>query len=267
MPRCFWEDYLEIKRIPLLLDASMYSAEWDVERSKGVHLMQIVEAMEEERNSVLGLPQTNKNATPEALEAYRFGGFMFEHAIAWHIVEVECLHNPSLVRPGEYFWCHKCNKSFATRDDKDYAKCKDNAHTGIFATPDALRVDTMRLQEWKFTWKSIRRAGADNDFHCSICGGSVLRNRCMKCKVVAVEGPDFDFREHIQDGIWRWPVQTKSYCHLLGLLGADLSAYFVNGDYTTHTPQPTTYELNFTKRELKENWSAIVAHAEKENWI
>lgn len=244
----------------------MYSAEWDVERSKGIHLMQIVESMEEERNKVLGLPQPNKNATPEALEAYRFGGFMFEHAMAWHIIEVECQRNMCLVRPGEFFWCHTCNESLSILDPKK-AECLRKRHKGIFATPDALRLDTMRLKEWKFTWKSIRRAGGDNDFICALCGGGVLKNRCMKCKVVAVEGPDFDFREHVRDGIWRWPVQTMSYCYLLDVLGADLEAYFVSGDYTTHTPQPTRYEMTFTKRDLNENWSAIIAHAEKENWL
>lgn len=229
---------MQIDRIPLKLDASMYSADWDTVRSNGVHLMQIVEFMEEERAEVLGERKINKWANDEQLENYRFGGFLFEHAMAWHIIEVECQRHPSLIRPGEIFWCDTCEESLPALDPKRDV-CLREGHKGIFATPDALRTDTMRLKEWKFTWKSLKRAGGDDDREY----------------------------EHIRQGIWRWPVQTMAYCYLLDITGADQEVYFVNGDYTNRVPQAMRYEMNFTKRDLAENWAGIISTARREKWI
>jgi hypothetical protein len=228
-----------IKRVPLHLDAKMYSADWDVPRSAGVHLMQIVELMEMERCEVLGIPAPNKGKTQEELNRYAFGGFMFEHAMAYHIIEVECQQSGgSLIKPGEFFWCARCDEVLPLSDQKRPV-CLGKGHTGIFATPDALRVDTWRLKEWKFTWKSLRRAGGDEDKEY----------------------------EHIREGIWRWPIQTMSYCHLVETTGADQEVFFVNGDYTDRTPQLMRYEMDFTPRELRENWAGIVSTARREGWI
>lgn len=232
-----------ITRIPLTLDASMYSAEWDVPRSSGVHLMQIVERMEEERAEVLGERAANRGASASDLESYRFGGYLFEHAMAWHIVEVECQRHPSLlVRPGEFFWCVVCEETFPLFDTRR-ERCLKRGHKGIFATPDALRTDTWRIKEWKFTWKSLRRAGGDNDVEAN---------------------PNY---EHITLGIWRWPVQTMAYCWLTETLGADQEVFFVNGDYTDKVPKVMRYEMDFTPRELRENWQGIVNAARKEGWL
>lgn len=229
---------MQIIREPLLLEANMYSAEWDVPRSVGCHLMQIIELMEDERAEVLGIKKTNKSASEDELQAYRFGGYLFEHAMAWHIVEVECQRNPVLIRPGEYFWCAVCDEFMALLDIKR-VDCLAAGHKGIFGTPDAIRTDTWRLKEWKFTWKSLRRAGGDND----------------------------NEYEHIRDGIWRWPIQTMAYCHMIGTTGADLEAFFVNGDYTDRKPQPMRYVMDFTERDLKENWAGIVSTARREGWV
>lgn len=230
-----------ITRTPLALDAKMYSAEWDVARSSGVHLMQIIEHMEEERAELLGEASPNKNASLVDLEAYRFGGFLFEHAMAWHIIEVECARHPGLlVRPGEFFWCAECGVAYPLGDSKRDS-CVRSGHKGIFATPDAIRTDTWRLKEWKFTWKSLRRAGGDDD-------------------------PELTY-EHIRDGIWRWPVQTMAYCWLVETLGADLEAFFVNGDYTDRRPKAMRYAMDFTQRDLDENWAGIVTTAEGLEWI
>ena len=229
---------MKITRTELILDASMYSEDWDAVRSPGLHLMQIVEHMEEERCSVLGIKPPNKGMSEDELQAYRFGGFMFEHAMAWHIIEVECARQPHLVRPGECFWCHQCNQfnPTASRLAKD---CIRKGHKGIYGTPDAFRTDVMRLKEWKFTWKSLRRAGGDGDTEY----------------------------EHIRDGIWRWPVQTMAYCQMLGVTEADQEVFFVNGDYTNKRPRAMRYAMEFSERDLKQNWDGIVSTAEAEGWL
>jgi hypothetical protein len=230
---------MKITRTPITLDSGLYSAEWDAVRSPGLHLMHIVERMEEERNEILGIRGVNKNASPDELEAYRFGGFMYEHVVAEHIIATECERNPTgLMRPGEFFWCAQCDVSLGSLDPKR-ERCLSRGHKGIFATPDAVVIDTWRLKEWKFTWKSLRRAGGDDDVEY----------------------------EHVRDGIWRWPVQTMAYCYLLDMTGADLEAFFVNGDYTDKRPKVMRYSMDFTKRDLQENWSAIVNTAKTEGWL
>lgn len=241
---------MSITRVPLVLDASYYSAEWNAVRSEGVHLMQIIGRMEEERDEILG-NKRKYDTTAEDLEAYRFGGFMFEHVIAQHIIDVECAREPEkLVRPGELFWCYVCKTAEFTADEQ-YWDCRTAGHTGIFATPDAIRTDTWRLKEWKFTWKSLRRAGGDQHYN----------DKLGELK------PEFKDYENIRDGIWRWPVQTMAYCYLLDTTGADLEAFFVNGDYTNKRPKIMRYEMDFTEHELLENWTSIVNAAEAENWL
>lgn len=239
-----------IIRKPITLSAGMYSAEWDVTRSAGTHLMQIVDRMEEERNLVLGGGKQNW-ASPDDLESYRFGGFIWEHAIAWHIVESELSHGGSLIRPGEMFWCAECDASLGLGDPKR-DMCMRAGHKGIFATPDAIRTDTWRLEEWKFTWKSLKRAGADND------------NPEHELFVAGTNRPEY---EHIREGVWRWPIQAMAYCYLLDTLGADLKVFFVNGDYCDRVPKPMRYEMEFTPRDLKENWDGIVDMAKTEGMI
>lgn len=244
---------MQINRVPLTLDSSKYSAEWDAIRSPGTHLMQIVDRMEREREEVLGnKPRDYSEFAPEELEAYRFAGFMYEHMIAQHIIDVECERSPErLIRPGEFFWCGQCDVSLSYLDPKRM-RCLELGHKGIFLTPDAVRADTWRLKEWKFTWKSLKRAGADQQW-CKDHNGHW-----------DTEEPHY---EHVREGIWRWPVQTMAYCYVLDTLGADLEAFFVNGDYKDRRPKVMRYEMDFTKRDLKENWDAIVSTARGEGWL
>jgi hypothetical protein len=73
--------------------------------------------------------------------------------------------------------------------------------------------------------------------------------------------------EHVRDGIWRWPIQTMAYCFLLESSGADLEAFFVNGDYTDRRPKVMRYSMEFTERDKRENWDAIVCSAEEQGWL
>lgn len=229
---------MKITRSDVILDAGVYSADWGAERSHGLHLMQVVEKMEEERCEVLGIKPPNKGLSVDELQAYRFGGFVWEWAMAWHIMEVECKRTPHLIRPGEFYWCYQCNQPMPVYDPQ-HSTCLSRKHTGIYGNPDGLRTDTWRLKEWKFTWKSMRRAGGDGEHQY----------------------------EHIRDGIWRWPVQTMGYCYMVEAQGADQEVFFANGDYTDKRPRVSRYAMEFSKRELQENWDGIVSQAEKEGWL
>ena len=92
---------------------------------------------------------------------------------------------------------------------------------GITGTPDGLWVNGQEwLEEYKATWRSSRRP------------------------------LETDFRT------WLW--QIKSYCHMLRVSRARLRAMFVNGDYRDSGPQIKQWEMEFTQRELEENWLMIV---------
>lgn len=66
----------------------------------------------------------------------------------------------------------------------------------------------------------------------------------------------------------KWIVQIKSYCHHLKLSRAYLIVLFVNGGldrrYHDHQPELHSWELQFTPRELQDNWSMLVRFAREE---
>jgi hypothetical protein len=102
---------------------------------------------------------------------------------------------------------------------------------GIWMTPDAVDFgcDPPALEEWKVTWRSASRD---------------------------LEG------EH-----WHWFVQMKAYCHALHLTRANLRILYVNGDYRPTVPKPQGYSIEFTQRELEENFSMVIQHARSRGWL
>lgn len=231
---------MKVIRKPLLIDSKSYAFDWNVERSMGCHVMGVVEQMA----VTLGMEEQYSTAMPaEALEWYRFGGFLNEYVMAAHLIEIECDRNPNgLFRPGEFMWCYEC-------DDVIYPSrgvlgepigedhCLRRSHHGIFGTPDAIRTTDYSIKEWKCTWKTSRRAGGDNDTDGS--------------------------REHIRTGIWRWPVQTMVYAWAMETEKAELSAMWMNGDYRPPRPSGDTFEFTFTRAELESNWSSLVSYARR----
>lgn len=77
------------------------------------------------------------------------------------------------------------------------------------------------LHEFKFTWKSMRR-------------------------------------ESDLSGEWMWMAQMMAYCHALGTNIAELHVYWANGDYRNSGPQYKIYRIEFTDREIRENWASII---------
>lgn len=99
---------------------------------------------------------------------------------------------------------------------------------GIFGSPDAVDCDGHRLMEFKVTWKSSSRA---------------------------------------IESFFKYMVQVKAYCHMLGLTECDLYVFFVCGNH--RPPIPTAGEgikawrLEFSPHELKDCWRMLVENGKE----
>jgi hypothetical protein len=101
---------------------------------------------------------------------------------------------------------------------------------GIIFSPDLLLFNGhTTVGEIKLTWLSSREVPrvVDNNFP-----------------------PKFD----------KWLVQMKAYCYALETASARLYAFFVNGDYKPPKPELLCWDIEFTARELQENWALITNH-------
>lgn len=100
---------------------------------------------------------------------------------------------------------------------------------GIACSPDG--VDKFwRVHEYKCTWKSSNH--------------------------------DIQDKKH-----WMWMVQIRAYCYVMNATRARLHVFFVNGDYRGSGPQLKVWDLEFTQRELDENWKMLVNHAKSKGWL
>lgn len=59
----------------------------------------------------------------------------------------------------------------------------------------------------------------------------------------------------------KYLTQLKAYCHGMSVREARLIVYFVNGDYRPMMPCLKAYDIEFTQRELDENWTMLMRHA------
>lgn len=110
---------------------------------------------------------------------------------------------------------------------------------GIAFSPDLLiNNGVLRLGEIKLTWLSSRDVPRES-------GINVLP-------------PKFD----------KYLVQMKGYCHALGTPYARLYVFFVNGDYThPYSPELLSWDIEFTERELQENWEMLINHAKQKRML
>lgn len=101
---------------------------------------------------------------------------------------------------------------------------------GIICSPDGECVKDGYIEEYKCTWKSTKKKPWE---------------------------------------IWRWMVQVKSYCYVMGVNMVMFHVLHVNGDYsffrgnTDGGPEYKQYMILFTDNELQDNWNMIKDHAEK----
>ena len=96
---------------------------------------------------------------------------------------------------------------------------------GIYMTPDGWEPEGRVLHEYKATWKSCAREIESN---------------------------------------WRYMTQVKSYCRGMATNKAKMYVLYLLGNYRD-IRQPVTkcYDLEFTQRELDDNWKMITNHARK----
>lgn len=101
---------------------------------------------------------------------------------------------------------------------------------GIAMSPDAIDLTDYVLEEYKATWLSCKHP---------------------------IDGTKF----------WHWMVQIKAYCKALGTRTARLRVFYVAGDWRGSGPQVRGWTLEFTERELEENWAMITNHARLKGYI
>lgn len=64
--------------------------------------------------------------------------------------------------------------------------------------------------------------------------------------------------------LWKYFVQCKSYCHMLGVVKGRLRVVFMNGDYKENrAPLSRVYRATFDEQDLVSNWSMITTHGNK----
>jgi len=96
---------------------------------------------------------------------------------------------------------------------------------GIYMTPDGWEPASRVLCEYKVTWKSCSKPIEDN---------------------------------------WRYCTQIKSYCRGMATNRARLYVLYLMGNWRDiRQAWPLFYDLEFSQRELDDNWSMIVSHAKK----
>lgn len=104
---------------------------------------------------------------------------------------------------------------------------------GIYLSPDLIIANcAVRVGEIKLTW--------------------------MSCREMPLERTT-----HMPEKFSKWFVQMMAYCHILETPYARLIGFFVNGDYPRGAPRPRllAWDLQFTSRELTDNWRMLMNHA------
>lgn len=65
------------------------------------------------------------------------------------------------------------------------------------------------------------------------------------------------------DTIWYWMTQFKSYCMMLGVNVTVARILYIMGDYRGSGPQYHVYRIEYSDRELQENWDMILSHRDE----
>lgn len=123
---------------------------------------------------------------------------------------------------------------------------------GVAYSPDLLifNGDTT-LGEIKLTWYSCRYAPVSRE-QAEAAGQPHLAN----------DRDEFD-----SERFDKWFTQIKAYCYHLKLHKARLIVCFVNGNYKPPTPVVLAWDLQFSQRELDENWAMLLNHARSEGML
>lgn len=135
-----------------------------------------------------------------------------------------------------YIWEYVVADGLARALQSDFIVRPGECHKdGIIGSPDLWHLIDQQVWETKATYRSFRRMGED-------AGGL---------------GGDF----------WIWKVQMAGYCHMMEVDTARLICLFMNGNYAPPIPMTKSWNVEFTGRELDENWRMLVGHAKKRGWL
>jgi hypothetical protein len=171
-------------------------------RSSGLHLSSLVKAAVQE---ITGKKLESIEGEQEGVRAQM--GFLWERAMEYAFTE------------------------YMNAERKGIKKQLKVELEGVTGSPDGLSVKDSVLEEYKCTWRSMRRWNED---------------------------PEGNFLY--------WFMQVKGYLHMLGLTKVRFFIFWVNGDYTYKPgrgPQVTTQEFEFTEEELSDNWALLIAQRGK----
>lgn len=171
-------------------------------RSSGLHLSSLVKAAVQE---ITGKEMKAIEGEQEGIRAQM--GFLWERAL-------------------EYAF-----KEYMNAERKGIKKQLKVELEGVKGSPDGLSIKDNVLEEYKCTWRSLRR-----------------------------------WNEDPEESFLYWFMQVKGYLHMLGLKRVRFFIFWVNGDYTYKPgrgPQVTTQEFEFTEEELQDNWALLMAQRGK----
>ena len=133
-------------------------------------------------------------------------------------------------RPGEYVTQHTADCVYS----RVVVRVGDSAcpcGAGVIYSPDHFLFNgVFRLGEFKATWLSIKKGLKDRRFD-------------------------------------KWHTQMRVYCFHLGTPYARLYALFMNGDYTTFSPQLLAWDIEYSYKELFEEWQTLLRHGRRKGLI
>lgn len=166
------------------------------DRPPGVHLSTIIHYLYEK----IEMPKSKEGPDDIISKNLKMSlGIAWEHVLSWAIAQV--YPSSRIIYPG-YF----------TSDS-------------VVMNPD--RYDTVedRLEEWKCTWYSRKKAWNPGEF---------------------------------RDFFWWWIMQAQAYCRVLKVKQVVFRVLFINGDYSPPRPQPRQWLIEFSAEELNDNWKKIL---------
>lgn len=123
-------------------------------------------------------------------------------------------------------------------DPARYFRPGEQTLDGVLATPDYADLDffgdgtcELGLEEWKANWSSS------------------------------------DKGDDLEKNFWRWLVQMKAYCWILGTRYARLRVVFMVGNWRDSiAPKTRAWEFEFGHKELQDNWTMLMTHAKAKGW-
>ena len=133
-------------------------------------------------------------------------------------------------RPGEYVSQHTTEcASAGTFVTPGDPVCHCGA--GVIFTPDHFLFNGLfRVGELKLTWMSCRYPLTDKRFA-------------------------------------KWLTQIRAYCYHLQTRYARLYVLFINGDYSSYSPLLKAWDIEFTDKELLEEWRMLLHHARRKGMV